>query len=763
MKTYNDASIVTGEIFSLTADTCFPWCKWKHPGKTRKEVRGPIVGMARNYHKKIQRGLNSTFLKASGTLHKELRAYGAHTDLIATSGNPSVKGDANAIAKNRLSTHWTACYKNTTKTWLDLTGLLKCRELWYAAYDKLNFNKGAKTSGVDGETFSGMSKSKILNIQMQVLKGTFQWSPIRRIYIPKTHPSKFRPLGIPTKNDRIVQEVLRIILEPIFEPTFKPTSFGFRPLRSCHHALIRVNTKFKACSWYIEGDITKCFDEIDHEKLMALVTQRVSDKRVLNLIRTGLKSRVISFKPYLNYEPSLGAPQGGVLSPLLSNIYLNQLDHYVDKLMKLYQGTKTAGQLKTNNTYRRLLTKGKKGLIYKLKMPSLCYKDPDYRHIAYVRYADDFLIGVNGNRNLALEIRNNIGQYLMESLNLRLNHDKTKITHISKSVPFLGYKLGRRLKVTRQTYKLKKYRRAMKVHTLNVDGKRVIQGLRAKGYCDGSGKPQPQFKWLRLPQSEINLKINFILRGLSQWWKYAGNRRSMLTMASFILRYSAAKLYAAKFKLGTVAKVFRKCGHDLGKPVSRKRKAITGVDDKLVENWAKSMTRVPVPNRKIPGIMYTHYRETPQTQAYPRNYQPKHEKLAQEKKFEALASLLLTEKRESTNPLDITHWRLARAVRVLNSPCIICGETKNVAMHHLKSVPIMKHEHRKAKHARQISTKQVPLCKAHHLTVGHQGNWQNKARKITRKLVQEKKKVKTTTGHEEKLNADKNVGEPRDK
>jgi hypothetical protein len=213
-----------------------------------------------------------------------------------------------------------------------------------------------------------------------------------------------------------------------------------------------------------------------------------------------------------------------------------------------------------------------------------------------------------------------------------------------------------------------------------MDGQKVIKGLKAKGFCDGSGKPLPQFKWIRLPQSEINGKINSILRGLSEWWKYAGNRRSMLSMASFILRFSAAKLYAAKFKLGTVAAVFKRCGRELSKPVSSKRKAITGVDGstvafakakakaKVIESWAESLTGKAVPKRKMPSILFTHYWETPRMANYPRNYRPTHEKLVQEKQLDKLAELLITEKREPTNPLDIPFWRLARSVRALKAP-----------------------------------------------------------------------------------------------
>ena len=632
------------------------------------------------------------------------------------------------IAMERLVKHWLSCSRNPKKNFKDLTGLLKCPGLWYAAYVKLNANKGSSTPGIDRKTFTGISKQSLDKLRKEVLSKTYQWSPIRRIYIPKTDPTKLRPLGIPTRNDRIVQEVLRMILEPIFDLSFKPTSYVFRRYRSCHDALLTVNTKFKACSWFIEGNISKCFDEVNHKILMKLIRKRVQDKRVLDLISTGLKSRVISFKPHEDYEPALGTPQGGVLSPLISNIYLHEMDNYIHQLMETDEGPKTASELKQNNEYRQLLQAGKKSLAYRLKLPSLMYNHPEYISLHYVRYADNFLIGVNGNRNLALQIRTKISEFLQKNLQLRFNMEKTKVTHVSKGIPFLGHKIGRRTYVTRQRYKGKYYWRRMSISTLNVDGKRVIKGLHAKGYCDGSGKPKPQFKHLRLPQSEINLKMNYILRGLSEWWKYAGNQRQMLYMVSYILRYSTAKLYAAKFKLGTAAAVFKKCGRDLSKPAGRKKKSIVGVDDKMIKDWEKSLTQQPATEKTIPGILYTHYWETPKrVENYIKDNRPKHEKLIEQGKFKNLKKLLLSPGHQTQNPLSLTHWGLARGIRALNAPCIICGETENVQMHHIQSIAQMRYlTSRVEKHANQIGTKKVPLCKDHHFIIGHPNNWKSK-------------------------------------
>lgn len=365
-------------------------------------------------------------------------------------------------------------------------------------------------------TIDSLTKSRILELRQSVLNHEFCWTGVREILIPKAgKPGKFRPLGIPSINDRLVQEVLRMIVEPIYELQFNEFSHGFRPNRSCHTALKLMNTKMKDSIWYVEGDIKSYFPTIDHEVLMKIMNKQIRDTYVLQLLRSGLKAKVFT-KDRGNYVPELGTPQGGILSPLLSNIYLNKLDEYMEKLKDQYKGNVKSKDRKRNPQARKLLRSGLKSKCYRLRVPSRIHNEVGYRNCKYLRYADDFVIGVLGPRSMAIEIRNKVRDFLKTELKIELSLEKTKITHVTKGVEFLGYKFGRKTLFTRQRYGSKVVSRKMVIPTLDVNMKRVIAQLSQANFCDGNGIPTPAFRFLRLPQSETNQKINYILKGLSE-------------------------------------------------------------------------------------------------------------------------------------------------------------------------------------------------------------------------------------------------------
>jgi group II intron reverse transcriptase/maturase len=356
-----------------------------------------------------------------------------------------------------------------------------------------------------------------LEIRDAVLSKKYRWTGVRQEMIPKTgKPGKFRPLGIPAINDRLVQEVIKFIIEPIFEIGFSKFSHGFRPNRGCHTALKQINTNMKDSIWFIEGDIKSYFDTIDHTILIGIIQKRIRDPLIINLIKSGLKTRIFTQNKQ-NHTPEMGTPQGGILSPLLSNIYLHELDLFLEQLSIEYQGTITSKNRKKNPEARKLLYSGQKSLYYKLRIPSRLPNQENYRNCKFVRYADDFIIGVLGSRKLAVEIKYRIERYLNDNLKITLSKEKTKITHISKGIPFLGYIFSKRLLFIRQHYSGRLLLRKINICTLDVDLKRIIARLKEAGFCDGSGIPLPAFRFLRLPQSEINIKINYILNGLSSW------------------------------------------------------------------------------------------------------------------------------------------------------------------------------------------------------------------------------------------------------
>jgi group II intron reverse transcriptase/maturase len=352
-----------------------------------------------------------------------------------------------------LAKHWLTCYHTPDRIFYDLRGILKQESIWFAAYLRLKTNKGFETPGPlyflakvkqgNGEIIDALTQKRILELREAVLKNKFTWKGVRQMMIPKPgKPGKLRPLGIPSINDRIVQEVIQTIIEPIYELNFSNLSHGFRPRRSCHTALKWINTNMKDSIWYIEGDIQNYFPSINHKILMKLIERRVKDPTILRLIRTGLKAKVF-LEDRTTFTPEIGTPQGGILSPLLSNIYLNELDRFMEKLSEQYQGSVKASNRKKNPVPLKLLRSGNKSMYHRMRIPSRDPYEVEYRNCKYIRYADDFIIGVLGPRELAVEIREKVKNFLTEELRVKLNLEKTKITHITKGIEFLGHIFSR--------------------------------------------------------------------------------------------------------------------------------------------------------------------------------------------------------------------------------------------------------------------------------------------------------------------------------
>jgi len=285
-------------------------------------------------------------------------------------------------------------------------------ELMLRAYGKIYRNAGAMTEGSTRETVDGMSLLKIQNIIALLRQERYVWTPVRRVQIPKANGKK-RPLGIPPWSDKLVQEALRMLLEPYYERRFSPNSHGFRPEQGCHTALREIQRHWKGMIWFIEGDIKGCFDNIDHEIMLEIIRRDILDGRLIQLIRGLLKAGYMEDWRY--HETPSGTPQGGIISPLLSNVYLNELDRWVeDWLIPTY----TRGETRTSNRiYTRLqreLQKARKtgdtAMIIRLRRERREIRavdpfDPDYRRLRYVRYADDFLLGFAGPRDEAEAIR----------------------------------------------------------------------------------------------------------------------------------------------------------------------------------------------------------------------------------------------------------------------------------------------------------------------------------------------------------------------
>jgi group II intron reverse transcriptase/maturase len=509
-----------------------------------------------------------------------------------------------------LAKHWQICNSNRFKKYYDLRGILKQESIWFAAYLKLKSINGMGHSfhlksnpkafkGPDENIIDSLTKTKILELRDTVLSNNFAWIGVREIMISKPgKPEKLRPLG--SINDRLVQEVLRTILEPIYEFKFSQFSHGFRPNRSCHTALKWMNTNMKESKWFIEGAAQET--TIDHKILMKILERNIQDLTILRLIESGLKAKVFQ-KGKASYIPEIGTPQVGTsIHSLLLNIYLNELDQFIVKLCEQYQGNVKPGNRKKNPKSHTTLRSGNKSLYYKSRIPSRIPNEVGYRNCKFVRYADDFVIGILGPRKMAIEIRDKVKDFLKYELNIELSLEKTKVTHITKGIEFLGYIFSKRIGFN---FRYSGMPRKITFPTLDVNMKKVIARLSEANFCDRSGNPKPAFRYLRLPQSETNIKVNNILRGLSEWWSIAGNRRAALARVAYIIRYSIAKVYAAKFKMKTVATVFKIGGNDLSKPI--------GVKAKSVMNRVKTSAKVVrcASKKKLTGILFDRYHKIP--------------------------------------------------------------------------------------------------------------------------------------------------------
>ena len=321
------------------------------------------------------------------------------------------------------------------------------KDLYYLAYGNIYSNKGSMTPGASEETADGMSEEKIEQIIGLMRREKYRFSPARRVYIPKKN-GKLRPLGMPTWSDKLVGEVVRLLLEAFYEPQFSDTSHGFRKFRGCHTALREINNTWTGTAWFVEGDISDCFGSLDHEILLGILAEKIRDNRFLRLIRNMLKAGYLEDWTYR--DTLSGVPQGGTVSPILSNVYLDKLDKFVEQEL-IPQYTRGATRA-ANPAYRQadaLLRRARRRgdraearrLFLEMRaLPSTDPMDPGYRRLKYIRYADDHILGFTGPKAEAEEIKARLAEFLRETLGLELNQQKTLITHArSQRARFLGY------------------------------------------------------------------------------------------------------------------------------------------------------------------------------------------------------------------------------------------------------------------------------------------------------------------------------------
>lgn len=436
--------------------------------------------------------------------------------------------------------------------------MIRHRDLFLAAYGKLYANRGATTPGVNPEdTVDGMSLERIDRIIGQLEAGAYQWTPVKRAYIDKKRGGK-RPLGLPGWNDKLLQEVIRLILEAYYEPQFTDSSHGFRPGRGCHTALETIRRTWKGTKWFIEGDIKGCFDNIDHDLLLDIIGRDIQDERFLKLLRGMLKAGYM--EDWHHHQTYSGTVQGGVVSPILSNIILNELDRYVEnELIPQY----TRGKRRRRNPeWRHLsyeMTKARRdGDIERYRqlerqrraIPSKDPCDDNHRRLKYCRYADDFILGFTGPRSEAEEIKAKIAA-LLKSIRLSLSDDKTLITHAVKGkARFLGYEIY----VTRSDNRLTTFQRGnKKLKSRAVNGNIMLTVPRdvTRAWCaryTKNGKPNHRSPLLSSSDYEIVMTFNVEFQGLLNYYALAHNVAKRLSLVRYMCLQSLVKTLAAKHK-----------------------------------------------------------------------------------------------------------------------------------------------------------------------------------------------------------------------
>ncbi|WP_103110978.1 reverse transcriptase domain-containing protein [Brevibacillus reuszeri] len=466
----------------------------------------------------------------------------------------------------------------------DLYRILYNKEFYFRAYGKIYAKEGNMTPGADGKTIDGFKVEKIDELIVKLKNQTFSPNPSRRTYIAKKNSTKKRPLGIPSFEDKLLQTVVEEILSAIFERHFKNSSHGFRPKRSCHTALQQIKVSNNGTRWWVEGDIEGFFDNIDHHVLMGIVSKRINDHRFISLLWKFLKAGYLENWTFHNTYS--GTPQGGIISPILANIYLNELDKYMEEVIKKFNKgkerqrskqykaidnkiykmrniAKLSWESQTDEEKKAFLKKLKEVRLQQYKGPTLDPMDESFRRMTYTRYADDFLIGISGSKEDAEQVKVELTKFLKESLKLNLSQEKTLVTHGADKVLFLGYhiymcKKDEGEKVL-QNGKHQRMRSKLNKPFLSIPHEKMRDFLLKKQALvieqEGTWKSTHRKPLLPIGDYEILCVYNSEIRGLYNYYKLAVDVKK-LNGLYHIMRYSFLKTLANKHKT-KVAKIMK--------------------------------------------------------------------------------------------------------------------------------------------------------------------------------------------------------------
>lgn len=553
----------------------------------------------------------------------------------------------------------------------NLTTILSNREFLISCYINIKSKQGNMTRSLNPETLDGINMSWFDEVTQTFRNGKFNFKPSRRTYIPKPN-GKLRPLTIPSPRDKIVQEGMRVLLECIFNQRFRDSSHAFRPGRGCHTAINHIRFKFSKSNWFIEGDIEQQYPSIDHNILVNLLREKIQDEPFIDLVykymRVGYGENPDEIVPM-----NLGLAQGGIISPVLSNIYMHPFDEWMEDILipKYTKGKRK----KTNPEYTKMIRVH--GRATNKLIRTTVANDENFGRVFYVRYVDDFLIGVIGSKETCIKIREEIKIFLEERLAMTLNIDKTRITHTTtETALFLGYDISCTPK-SKMPIAYNSQKRLVRKTTrtiVNAPIKRIVERLRLKGFANSRNQPTRCGRYINMDLWNIIETYKQIERGVINYYILANNYGRLAARVHYILKYSCALTISSKMKLKTMRGAFRQYGKDLTIKVKDKSMSYPKISYKRPRKILNKINRL---DDRFDFVFY----------------------------FERLV------------------YRHRRHVGNLTGPCVVCGCTENIEVHHVRALKdISKKKDWLSMTMAKFSRKQVPVCKPCHIKI-HKGTY----------------------------------------